>query len=130
MLAFDGLDVWRLSRSPSSALIPFLGGRIPLRRPEQSWYPYSDLSTAGSSLVGPLFGLRQSRSGPSTLARLSFLLGFARRRPQPGPSQNEVQGEGQSGARPEAPDRAATWRRESEVGFAVGRFNPRRTLIW
>ena len=43
MLAFDGLDVWRLSRSPSSALIPFLGGRIPLRRPEKSGYSYSDL---------------------------------------------------------------------------------------
>ena len=36
------------SRSPSSALLPFFGGRVPLlrnKRPEKSWYPYSILST-------------------------------------------------------------------------------------
>ena len=37
------------SRSPSSALLPFFGGRVPLLKwtTEKSWYPFSNLSTGG-----------------------------------------------------------------------------------
>ena len=42
-----------LSRSPSSALLPFFGGRVPLLKstPDKKiGYPYSNLSTGGPSL--------------------------------------------------------------------------------
>ena len=63
--AFEQLEAGDVTRSPSSALLPFLfWGRVPLTKidkTEKSWYPYSDISTGGPRSSGSSAGLRARR---------------------------------------------------------------------